>query len=232
MLKKKEAEAPSAVERMEALIYPAIFVPFKGTPVGVIAKKLTSTEIKSCGDFSLIETFQDQLINEAKQKKLSFKDMCAFAEIQYGVVKKSLINPTYDEIIKMICIREKIDIEKIKKELEEIEEKINELEFTDKNNKELKTLKDIFYQRKMQTYYFLPDDFIGAVFYFAVDYENSDISLVSEQMLYESAILAMKGHNNPSDHLTGAFTDFNKTDINKRAWAIYHEKQKNENAEL
>jgi len=57
---------------------------------------------------------------------------------------------------------------------------------------------------------------------FALQQDNSDIKDVSEDMLFSAAIKATKGHDNPADHLPGNFTDFNREDINDRAWSIYH----------
>ena len=50
-------------------------------------------------------------------------------------------------------------------------------------------------------------------------------------MLFHAAIKAVNGHNNPSDHISGIFTDFHKDDINNYAWIIYNEYQEQKRQE-
>jgi hypothetical protein len=46
-------------------------------------------------------------------------------------------------------------------------------------------------------------------------------------MLLNAAVLAEKWHKAPHEYITGMFTDFNKMDIDKRAFMLLYEKRKN-----
>jgi hypothetical protein len=192
-------------------------MPFNGTPCPFIIKKLTYAQIRSCGEFSLIETVQD--IVDGK-KKPSVKQMYAYAEMQHSLVKKALVSPSYDEIMSKSGIDEiRINAEK---ELEEIDLMIKELPLGPKR-RDLEDRRDTI---KMQIDFILPADFLSAVISYSLDIDSSDIKEVTEEMLYEAAIRAKNGAGNPSDHLPGNFTEFNCVDINNRSWAEYYKRQK------
>ena len=78
----------------------------------------------------------------------------------------------------------------------------------------------------MNSQYILPSDFVSFIMDFALDQGNSDIKEVSEEMLFEAAILSTWGGGSGSvaDNLPGTFTKFNKVDINKRGKLIYHQR--------
>ena len=200
-----------------AIAFPAIMAPFYGSPVIAILRKLTSyAEIRACGDFSLIQTTQD--IIRAKTRKLTTKEMADYSEVQFQIIKRSLVNPTYDEIMSL----SEYDVLRVnaEKELIELEDIINDMSPGSEKNE----LKEKYYITKMNSQYLLPADFVSFIMKFALEQDNSDIGDVSEDMLFEAAIRAKNGSGNPSDHLPGNFTEFNKVDINNRAWVIYHQR--------
>ncbi len=199
-----------------AVKYPLMFAPFYGSLQPVILRRLTYAQIRSCGDFSLIETTQDIL--QAKTRKLTTKEIADYLELQYKIIKKSLINPTYDEILGL----SKYDLLRInaEKELVELENIINEM--ADGIGK--RELLEKYYIVKSNSQYLLPEDFISFIMKYALQQDDSDIKDVTEDMLYEAAIRAKNGSGNPSDHLPGNFTEFNKVDINNRAWIIFHKR--------
>ena len=203
-------------ELYEAAWKPAIIAPFFGSPEPVIVRKLSYAQIRACGEFSLIETIQDTI--RSKTRKPTTKEMVDYSEIQHEIVRRSLVNPTYDEIMSL----SKYDVLRVnaEKELLELEDIINDMPPSTEKNE----LKEKYYMTKMNSQYILPADFISFVMRFALDQDNSDIKDVSEDMLFEAAVKAVKGHDNPSDHLPGNFTDFNREDINSRAWIIYHQR--------
>lgn len=198
----------------EAELKPAIMAPFYGVYNPVILRRLTYTQIRACGDFSLIETVTDMIAN--KKKKLSDKEMVAYSELQYEIIKRSLVSPTYDEIM---GLNENDELRiSSEKELIELEEIIKDLPSGPKKQRiqmELNVL-------KMNSQFLLPPDFVSFVLSFALQLDDSDIKDISEDMLYEAALRAKGGSGNPSDHLPGNFTEFNKVDINNRALIIYH----------
>lgn len=192
---------------------PCIMVPFDGAVVPAILNRLNYTQIRACGDFSLIETASDII---SRKRQLSVSEMLAYAEMQYNVLKAALKAPTYDEIMKMNYYS---DISSgIAPEMAEIEKAIAELPLGPKRDRlrmELDTL-------RMDYEFLLPSDFVAYIVSYALKVDDSDIKLVSEDMLFEAACMANKGHDNPADHLPGNFSEFNREDINKRAWVVYY----------
>lgn len=201
----------------EKEIYPAMMVPFFGVPLPVIVRKLNHTQIKSCGNFSLIETIDD-IIN--KKRKLSVAEMLAYSETQYAIVKKSLVSPTYDQIMGLSKADElRINAEK---EIQEIDRLIEELPIGPKRSRIEKEKDNL----RMELDFILPADFVSSIIAFALSINETDIKEVSEDMLYEAATLAKLGHDNPYNHLHGNFSEFNREDINNRAWLIYFQRTK------
>jgi len=225
MFKKKELKTPSAIERIGVFSTDVILAPFNGGLVEITCKQLSYAEIRSCGEFSLIETFKDKMLKEMEEKDITFEKISEYSEFQYKVLKLALINPTYDEIIETVLKTRRINKKDIDEQFDELEEKLNFLELKNGNTKEIRALKNDMARNKLLYEFILPHDFVSFVFSFALKIEETDIKKVSDDMLYESALLALKGHDNPSDHLVGTFSDFNQADIDKRAWLELYDRQ-------
>jgi hypothetical protein len=215
---------PTSLERMEALKYPVIMTPFSGVQVPITVKELSQVEIESCGNFSLIETLQDQ-VNAKTKKKLSAHEISEYAETQYNILREALISPSYDEI--MDTLLKRVNVGSITDQMNEIELLFSDDKLPAKDKKELQEKYAIL---EMKVKFILPFDFIGVVVSYALGVDKSDIKKITEDMLFHAAIKAKKGHDNPSDHISGMFTDFNKEDINNRAWIIYHDKTQKKGA--
>jgi hypothetical protein len=79
--------------------------------------------------------------------------------------------------------------------------------------------------------FLLPDDFMATITAWAMGVDRTDIKKITRDILLEAALLAKNGGDNPSDHITGTFTDFQREDINKNAWIIYNEYQEEKKIE-
>ena len=190
-----------------------LFFPWNGTPVPVKIRMLNKTQIDSCGDFSLLS---DRLASE-DASPLEFSDLITIKNIQEKLLERSIVEPTFKEILNVAgasdlvtSIREQLSIHKATlktkgnpkdKEYREIEAEIDSLE--------------------LYLGFLLPDDFMASITEYILQLNNTDINLVSQDMLLESAFLAKRGNDNPSDHIDGIFTEHQKSDINKTAWIIY-----------
>jgi len=226
MHKKKEMKAPSAIERIGAYSVDPIIVKYNGHLIEIVCKQLTTyAEVKACGNFSLIETFHDKLLRKELEKDIAYSDIIAYSEFQYNVMRAALINPTFDEIYKTILETRRINKSEIDKGIKFIQTKLDELEIKHGSQKEIKLFADELAVNKMQYEFIFPADFIGDVVSYALQIDETDIKKVSADMLYEVALLAQKGHDNPSDHLSGVFTDFNRADIDKRSWLELYDRQ-------
>jgi len=197
---------------------PAVMAPFFGVMVPVVVRKLSQVQIRACGDFSLIETVQDLIQRE--DKKTSVEEMIKYSELQYEILERSLVSPTYAEVMSL----NKYDVLRLEaeKELKELEDILNNME----HNKERKELMFKYNTALMESRFLLPVDFVSYIVAFALGVDASDIKEITEDMLFEAAFKATKGHDNPSNHLHGAFSDFNKEDIDNRAWIVYYERTK------
>ena len=187
--------------------------PFFGAVVPVMIRELTHGQILSCGDFSLIETFQDKV--QAQTKKITMKEIIEYSERQHAIVKEALVSPTYEQILK--AFEHDLKIKETKKKLEALKARVED---TPRGPKRADLEEEIASMR-VWCEYVLPDDFIAFVVGYSLGIDKSDIKKVSEEMLLNAAILAERGKDNPSDHLDGRFTAFMKDDINRRAWVIH-----------
>lgn len=202
---------------LEQIIYPVIMAPFFGAVVPVMIRELTQAQILSCGDFSLIETFQDKIA--AQTKNVTMKEIIEYSERQHAIVREALVSPTYEQILKAFDCDAKI--KETKEKLEALKSRVEE---TPRGPKRAELEEEIASMR-IWCEYVLPDDFLAFVVGYTLGIDKSDIKKVSEEMLLNAAILAERGKDNPADHLDGRFTSFMKDDINRRAWAIHRQWQ-------
>lgn len=205
-----------SIEAIKDAQYPIIMAPFNGVMVPVKLRKLTGAQILSCGNFSLIETFNDKVYR--KSHNFTFAEMKEYSKMQHALISKSLVSPTYDELIKEVFEDDQTVIN-AKVKLKEL----NELLATANPGPQKSTLQREIDELEMWANYVLPYDFLAYVTAFALDVDSSDIKLMTEDILLNSAIMATKGHDNPADHIDGNFTKYNLEDINRRAWLIYEE---------
>lgn len=199
--------------------FPVVVLPFYGVPVCVKLRELTQAQLYACGgaEFSLIETFQDRIRNK---KPPTLQEMVDYAEVQHRIAKRALACPTYEQIMEVAGAG--IDRDAKQRELDELEALIAK-------TGDMK-LEERIAGVRVWLDLLLPSDFLAGVCSYAMGIDKSDIKDITEKTLYDAAVLAKLGHDNPSDHVHGAFTPFMRDDINRRAWAIFAEKQKEENA--
>jgi len=199
--------------------FPIVTLPFYGNPVQIQLRELTQAQIYSCGgtDISLIETMQDKM---RLKKKPTLDEIVGYSEVMHNIAKKSLHCPTYQDIID--TIKEGINIEEMNKALHNLHEELALLD----GGKEAEALDKEITRLQIRANLLLPDDFLNGVVCYALGVDKSDIKDVSEEILYRAAVEAKLGNDNPADHLHGRFTDFMRSDINQRAWTIFHNKKR------
>ena len=199
--------------------FPIVTIPFFGTLVQVELRELTQAQIYAAGgiDLSLIETFQDKI---RQNKKPTIEDIVQYSEIMHAIARGALHKPTYDQIFE--TLRDDLDVKKMESDLHKLHEELALLP----DGPEADALDKEITRMNIRLNLLLPDDFLAGVTSYALGIGKSDIKLVSEEMLYNAALTAKHGGDNPSDHLHGRFSDFNREDINRRAWALYYSKKK------
>ena len=200
--------------------YPIITIPFNGNLVPVKIRELTQAQIYSCGgsDMSLIETFQDKI---RMKRKPSLKEICLYADMLNSIAKLALVSPTYGDVVALCKLDDKTETA-FRAELKEIDALLKEAP-----KGPIKTeLANLMLAKRTQLDLVVPDDFLNSIITYALGISKSDIKLVTEDMLYNAAISAKLCNDSPCNHLDGAFSPFNKEDINRRALQIYAEKRK------
>ncbi len=207
--------SPSERADFELASFPIISAPFNGADVFVRLRELNAIQIRSCGDFSLIELFDGSTIKAVG--KMTVRQMMEFAKYQNAIVRESLLEPTYAELMEW-C---EVDPTGHAEQLESVLKTLKDTEA----GKERDALIEQINAHRIWLNMILPQDFTGAIMAYALGMDKSDIKRLTWDVLYRAAILAKRGHDNPHDHVDGYFTPFNKIDIDTRAWMIFEQER-------
>lgn len=208
-----------AIKQIEQAQYPIIMAPFFGTPVPVMVRELTQAQIIACGSFSLIETFKDKIEKQQKSDNIDLETILEYSEKHHEICKRSLIKPTYEEIIETLTDSV---ILKSKEKLEQLREKIKDIPRSEEREKIEQEINSL----QVWTDLILPDDFTAFIVSYVLGVDKSDIKELSKETLLQAAVLAEFGHDNPANHIDGKFTAFMRDDINSRAWMLLNEQRK------
>lgn len=214
-MSKKKVNSLRQIENAEFEFIPAMW---KGTPVLIKARVLSQVQTYACGNFSLID------LKGPAPTPFLWRKWAEFSRQKYEIVKASLQSPTYEQIFELIGKGPMV--EHAEAEFKEISALIETLPRGPARQK-LENHRDSLLCKFR---FLLPDDFIGSIITYALAEEGSDIKKIygdaGREMLLTAAILAENGHDNPADHIDGAFTPFMMDDINGRAWEILKEERK------
>lgn len=203
------------IEEIRGALFHWITVPFNGCPIFCKVTCLNMIQIKSCGNISCL--YLPEKENEEK-KELSLLDMIEIKNAQEALVKLTLISPSFDEIVGMVTETNFLISEK-REQLNKINEEIKKLP----PGKQKKGLEKEAEKIEFYLGFLLPDDTMAFLTSWALGVEITDIKKLSRSLLLDAAIMAANGKNNPTDHISGVFTDFQKDDINRHAWSIYNQ---------
>jgi hypothetical protein len=200
-----------------------IQVPFNSTDVWCQLRCLNLSQIEACGSGNMSN------IELKKYKDLSKEEIMLVRNYQEALCKAVLNIPTFDEITVLIG-REDFVISKKREELAKIRSQIesNKNTLLPSHRESLETEADTI---ELFIGFILPADTMMFLTRWAMGNDVSDIKKLTRERLLEAASLARAGNNNPSDHLSGVFTDHNKADINRTAWGLYLEYEKNRELE-
>jgi hypothetical protein len=185
---------------------------------------LSDIECQAIGSFSPIES--DEYKWSKAQVKTTWSEALAYAQKNVKICQASLVSPSYDEIFALVGKRSfnesvRVEIKRINAMLEDMHP-----------GPALKELEEIRDSLILAWDVILPDDFMAAVVVHALQIAKTDIKKVTEDMLYEAAILAERAHAAPHDYIHGVFSDFNTRDIDLRAWIVYETRQEELREEL
>jgi hypothetical protein len=220
----KGQKAETALDLIREAEYELVALSWKGAPAGIVKVKILSEiEIKAIGNFSLIES--DAYKWSKAQVKSSWSELLAYAQKNVAICKAALICPSYDELFAAIA-RPSFNAE-VKARVENINRMLEGMN-PGPARKELEEIRDslVFTWEVI-----LPDDFMAGVVASALQIGKTDIKKVTDEVLLSAAILAERGHKAPHEYVHGVFTDFNRSDIDNRAWIVLDEYREEMRAE-
>lgn len=217
---------PSALEIVRDAKYPLIAAPFFGQKLMVQVRELTQAEIASIGEFSLIETFYDKVMKKDGLARDKWRELVRYADRTHDICKAAMFCPTYEQV--MLALGADPEIDRRREELDELRENLTHAP----DGRERRELEAEIDRLRIWVDLLLPEDFSAWIVAYALGLDRSDIRKVTENMLVEAAVLAELGHDNPHDHIEGRFTEFNKVDIDKRAWLLWSERKAEEQRKL
>lgn len=190
--------------------YPILTIPFYGAMVPVKLRELTQVQVRACGDFSLIKTFEDKV--RTMSRAPTMQEINAYAARYHRIAEVSLVAPTYDEILALF------ESDKVVSEAQaKLDELQTALQDTPKGPKRA-SLEEEIESLRVWCELLLPMDFLSSIMSYALGLDKSDIQEVTSEALLEAAMLADRGRDNPADHMDGRFTAFMQDDINRRGW--------------
>ncbi|MCL2293568.1 MAG: hypothetical protein FWC36_01700 [Spirochaetes bacterium] len=203
------------LEHIRRGLFHWVAVPFNGVSVWCELRTLNATQVRSCGDFSNIIP--------KETSEFTMQQLIEVRNYQEKLIRLTMNRPTYDEIFKEILNVDFVAQDK-RKELEELKK----TDLTNLTVKERIEFEDRLAETELFLGFILPEDTFGFLTAWINGNDISDIRKLTDDQFLEAAILAENGHDNPTDHLTGIFTDHNKSDIDRYAWhclAEYREKK-------
>jgi len=202
---------------VDAAAYPIIMAPFYGGFIPCTVRELTHAQLDNCGKFSLIELMTDKLASRKKPTKDQIYD---YAKLQHAICKKSMVTPSYEQMFEWAG--SKIDIPAMEKEIDDLYQLTREM----KEGPERDGIIDEIEELQLASKFILPSEFTSYIVSYAAGVDKSDIKEITDDMLADAAIMAINGHNDPSKHISGNFTDHNRHDIDNRAWIEYAKRNK------
>jgi hypothetical protein len=195
-----------------------ILLPWNGEFGLFTIRMLNATQLRACGDFTTLELDTE----EDETKAPDFEAIKSLKNMQEKMFTLALVKPTFNEMCDILEVS--ATMQRFRETLKHAREQIRLVEDVEEMHEYEEQIE--FYENALG--FLLPDDFSAALTALLLQKDNTDIRKVTKEMLFEAAIMAEKGHDNPSDHISGVFTDFQHEDINKYAWielAKYKEMQ-------
>lgn len=202
------------LEVIRGALYHWVPVPFAGSVVWCKLRTLNRTQMEACGSFALVALGEEKPDPDRA-------DLIDMRNSQEALVKASLMEPTYEQLEELIYGEDHI-MARNRAELDELEDMADKAE--EMPSQERAEIDEEIHRLRLMTAFILPEDTFGFVTAWALGVDVSDIKKLSRDQLYSAAVLANSGKDNPSDHLSGIFTDRDREEINVTAWSIYYER--------
>lgn len=185
-------------------------VPFNGRRVWCELRCLNATQLEACGDLSIVGPDVGQ--------RPTPKQMIDVRNIQEKLADAVLCRPTLEEIFDLVTGEDRV-VARMRGELAELQN----VDLSPLPADKRKELEGEIERLELFVGYLLPEDTIGFLTSWALGTDVSDVKLLSGEKLVAAASLAARCHDRPSDHISGAFTDRDRADIDRAALLEYDE---------
>lgn len=211
-------EGYNSTEAIRGALFHWVLVPFNGIPVWCKLRCLNQTQLEACGGVSLVN-----ILGEVTKKTPTARDMIDIRNRQEEIAKATLVVPSFDEIMKIITDEDTV-VSRTRSEIEELK-KIDPKTLPASKRKEFE---DELFNLEISVAYLLPEDAMGFLTSWALGQDISDIKSLTADQLFNAAVLATRGNDNPTDHISGCFTDRDKGDIDSAAWGEFNRRREQE----
>jgi hypothetical protein len=211
---KPEAILPktyAALPEMRRGMFQYVYVPFGNAHVWMELRSLNATQIRECGDVSLIAA-------RAKKGRPSRTEELEFRNTVEKLAKAVMNSPTWAEFEAMVYGHDNA-IKERRAKLAELEERVKADPALEKEfRSEIGSL-EVFIG------YLLPENALQFLAEYALGLDISDVKKITADLLLEAAAWARRHHGKPHEYFEGAvLTDRDRNEIDGAAAALYYEK--------
>lgn len=197
--------------------YPVLIAPWNQTQTAIQVRILGESAKLACGDFGLIQTFESKLM---AKREPTVEEMNAFAEYHHEICQKTMVNPTFDEMMKIAGAH--IDMKDIDRQLKEIKDIWKDMD----PGPDRVALKKEYDALELTSKFILPANFTAFVVHYALQVDKNDLDDMTEEVMLHCAILATRGGDNPHDHFHGRITPRVQVEFDNRAWILLDAERK------
>jgi hypothetical protein len=211
---KPEAILPktySALPEMRRGMFQYVYVPFGEAHVWMELRSLNATQIRECGDISLIETLP-------KKGKPTRDEALELRNTVENLAKAVMNSPTYAEFERMVLGGDNV-IKERRAALAALEKRVaGSPELEKRFRGEIESLR-VFLG------YLLPENAMQFLAEYALGLDISDVKKLTADKLLEAAAWAKRHTGKPHEYFEGAIlTDRDRNEIDNASAALYHEK--------
>lgn len=207
---KEIASPPDGYNPLEVIrggLFHWIAVPFNDAVVWCKLRTPRLTELESAGATSLIEQETDEVA--------SLDDYIKLRNIQEAHAKCVLVEPSFDEIYKLVT-GEDAWFNQRKKELEEIKAiPLDGLSAIQKDE-----IQKRIFKAELAIAFVLPDDTMTFLSNWALGVDVTEIRKVNDEKFLEAALMSRRYGGKATDYIKGAFTERDEGDMNKYAMVV------------
>jgi hypothetical protein len=184
-------------------------VPFNGVPVWMELRCLNATQLRACGDLTLLSKLENSVRN--KQDR-NLDAIIEIRNIQEAIVKEICNKPKFDDIVSAITKEDFVFSDK-KNEID----RINNIDKSSLSEKQRVEIEKQLHNLQLSIAFVLPEDAFGFLTAWALGTDVSDIKKLTKEMLLEAAFIAKKIGDAPHCHIDGVFSDRDCLDIDRTA---------------